>query len=201
MQISECWIYPIKSCSGIKVDSLTLHNKLVENDRNWMMIDRQGRFITQRECIQLAKIQPEITDDKLNIHIGKEVFSVPLRKTFKENDEREVTIWGDTPWAYDEGIDVAQWLSEKLAINCRLVRLHDKKRRLVDQSYADPRDFVGFADGFPLLVVNQRSLDALSNKSGVEIDVRRFRPNIVITDNRRNRTTENSDSLMIRKFV
>lgn len=39
---------------------------------------------------------------------------------------------------------------------------------------------MGFADGFPLLVVNQSSLDELNSRLSTPVDMRRFRPNIVV---------------------
>lgn len=53
------------------------------------------------------------------------------------------------------------------------------ERPRVDPAYADGE--VSFADGFPLLVTSQESLDDLSGWSGESLPMNRFRPNIVLS--------------------
>jgi len=50
----------------------------------------------------------------------------------------------------------------------------------VDPGYAPPGQLVAFADGFPLLVVGQASLDLLNGRLEAPVPMDRFRPNLVI---------------------
>ncbi len=46
--------------------------------------------------------------------------------------------------------------------------------------YGKEDDRVAFADGFPLLLIGQASLDDLSHRVGRPLEMLRFRPNLVI---------------------
>lgn len=52
--------------------------------------------------------------------------------------------------------------------------------RQVDRDYAKAGDRVGFADGFPFLLVSQASVEDLGERLGREVPVNRFRPNLVV---------------------
>jgi len=92
-----------------------------------------------------------------------------------------VRVWHDRVRAVDEGPEAAAWLSEFLEVECRLVRRDRAFRRPVDPRYArSPRDEVGFADAFPLLIVSQASLDELNARLPRPVGVERFRPNVVV---------------------
>jgi uncharacterized protein YcbX len=95
--------------------------------------------------------------------------------------ERQVTIWRDTCPAIDQGDAVAAWFGQFLGTDCRLVRLPDTYRRQVDQTFAtSPDDQVGFADGFPFLLISEESLADLNGRLDAPLPMNRFRPNIVV---------------------
>jgi uncharacterized protein YcbX len=95
---------------------------------------------------------------------------------------RPVVIWRDTCPAVDQGDEVAGWLSDFLHANCRLVRMADDFVREVDPTYASsPADQVGFADGFPCLLIAEESLADLNSRLAEPLPMNRFRPNIVIS--------------------
>ena len=91
---------------------------------------------------------------------------------------RAVQVWGDTCEAIV--VDDRGWLEARLGRACRLVYLPDDSVRLVDPDHARHGEQVGFADGFPYLLVGQGSVDDLGERLGSPVDVRRFRPNLVI---------------------
>ncbi|MNN63686.1 MOSC domain protein [compost metagenome] len=51
----------------------------------------------------------------------------------------------------------------------------------MDTAYAEPGERVHFADGFPLLLIGQGSLDDLSARVGRPLEMLRFRPNLVVS--------------------
>lgn len=73
-----------------------------------------------------------------------------------------------------------QWLSDQLGLSCRLVFMPKDSRRPVDPDYAGPGHTVGFADGYPLLLTQQSSLDDLNRHMSIDIGMERFRPNVVV---------------------
>jgi len=178
MFISRLFIYPIKSCAGTEVESLLFDRNGPVGDRRFLIVDPEGRFITQRECVAMARIQPELLDSGISLSApGYQDF---ILNTPVAGERRRVTVWGATPEGIDCGDAVASWLEQVIGQPCRMVQLPDDNDRRVDVHYAPDETAVGYADGFPLLVVSQASLNALEVASGEVVDVRRFRPNILI---------------------
>ena len=73
-----------------------------------------------------------------------------------------------------------EWFGKFLNTRCRLVYMPDDEVRQVDQEYAEVGDRVGFADGFPFLMISQASINDLGARLGREVPVNRFRPNLVV---------------------
>ena len=75
-------------------------------------------------------------------------------------DVRHFFLWiAATP----AGQAADRWVSEVIGRPATLVYLDDPTRRPVDPDYGEPGDRVSFADGFPLLLVNSASLDAVND--------------------------------------
>src|SRR3569833_1879582 len=64
--IQALYIYPIKSCQGISVETLELSQTGPLYDRNWMITDENGQFLTQRTHEHLAKIKTKHKKHKNN---------------------------------------------------------------------------------------------------------------------------------------
>jgi hypothetical protein len=92
----------------------------------------------------------------------------------------EVVVWGDAVQASPAGADADAWLSGFLGLPCRLVCFPDDAVRSVDPGFARPSDQVGFADGFPFLLISQASLDDLNGRVDEAVSMLRFRPNLVV---------------------
>ena len=50
---------------------------------------------------------------------------------------------------------------------------------MTESGYGKDDDQVAFADGFPLLLIGQASLEDLSQKVGRSLEMLRFRPNLL----------------------
>lgn len=61
LYLSQLFIYPIKSLGGIALKQGYISNRGLEHDREWMLIDQEGTFISQRKYPQLALLQTSIT--------------------------------------------------------------------------------------------------------------------------------------------
>lgn len=192
--IHQLFIHPIKSCAGISVDSFELDAKGAVNDRRWMLVDddqAKGKFLTQRQLPKMALIKTSIADDQ-QIQVsaeGKPSFLLPT-PSVEGSELIEVTVWSDTVQAIDCGDEIAEWFSNFLEKPCRLVYQPLELFRQVNLEFAEQGKDVGFADGFPLLIINQSSLDFLNQQLSdqessdqqpeLQLEARRFRPNIVI---------------------
>ena len=178
LTISELTIYPVKSMRAVALNLSEIEFGGLKNDRRWMVIDTNGHMVTQRQQSRLCLIQPVLSKTGIVLTaVGK--FDIRI-DTPDSKHNISVIVWEDTCNAYDAGDDAAQWLSEFLDIECRLVHFPQNEIRTVDQSYALKNDQTAFSDGFPILLISQASLDDLNAKLEVPVPMHRFRPNIVI---------------------
>lgn len=178
--ISQLFVYPIKSCAGISVTSFQFDEKGPLLDRRWMLVDREtGVFLSQRETPQMALISTRVENGQVwasQFHDD----SIDESYCLQESGELiDVTVWSDSVRGYDCGDGAASWFSQILDHECRLVYQGDCSRH-ADEEFSDKGTEVGFADGFPLLVVAQSSIDVLNNACDAEISAINFRPNIVV---------------------
>ena len=176
MKIQQLFIHPIKSSAAIAVDSLHYEQIGPRFDRNWMVVDEHGNALTQRTLPNMCFIQAQPVQNGLQLNAP----NLDQITVGEPTGKLKVTVWDDTVWAGDCGDEAAAWLSDFLQRTCRLVKLASYTNRRVDPKYAQAVDTVGFADGFPTLVVSQASLDEFNTQLDSDIDMRRFRPNIVV---------------------
>lgn len=177
--VTALYRYPIKSCAGIALTEAHLEPRGIRHDRELMVVDAAtDRFLTQRELPRMALIAPQIAEKVLRVHApGMAELILPIAEV---GPTREVGIWRDRCLAVDQGDEAAAWLSAFLGRPCRLVRMAPDFVRPVDPTYATPGDQVGFADGFPCLLIAEESLADLNTRLGAPLPMNRFRPNIVI---------------------
>ena len=179
LYISELAIYPVKSLAQVVLDESRIDRFGLVQDRRWMVIDRDGVFITQRQHARMCLVQPEFSGNKLKLKAPG--MSDLIVADADEKIIRRVTVWEDKCNAYDCGNDAAEWLSQFLEIDCRLMYFPEDENRLVDQKYANSGDHTAFSDGFPILLTSNASLDDLNSKLDKSVPMQRFRSNIVIS--------------------
>lgn len=179
IRLSAIYRYPVKSCAGHPVETIRFDAFGPEGDRRWMVTDPTGKFLTQRQWPRMALVRPEPAGDGLRLHAPG---IAPLEVPFPRNAPLQpVTVWQSACQAADAGEGAASWLSDVLQTPCRLVAMHDAFRRAVNPEYARDGDQVGFADGFPLLLISQASLDDLNARLSAPLPMDRFRPNLVVS--------------------
>jgi uncharacterized protein YcbX len=182
LQVSELYIYPIKSLKGIAVKKARITAKGFEYDRRYLLVDKNNRFLTQREYPQMSQLQPSIENTGLLIthKTNNKSITVPLTPLPSAN-RTEVVIWDDTCIAEFVSDEADRWFSEMLGINCRLVYMPDDTKRIVDQRYAPENAVTSFSDAYPFLIIGRASLDDLNSRLAEALPMNRFRPNIVFT--------------------
>lgn len=189
--LTELHLYPIKSCGGLSlVEARIAASGLMSgllHDRQWMIVDTDGRYLTQRSCPKMACIKPRFEGGNLEVSApGLAPMSLPLEAPDPERVRTvEVEIWGDRVSAYDCGDAAAQWCSAALGMACRLVRHRTEIQRRADPAWTgDIAAPALFSDGFPILVISEASLADLNEKLTLHgrsaLPMNRFRPNIVL---------------------
>jgi Uncharacterized Fe-S protein len=180
LTVSALYIYPIKSLGGIALTEAAVSDRGFLNDRRWMLIDEQNRFISQREQPQLALFRVQLEKDGLMInHPDAGNLSVPFHQAGKT--AITVSVWDDNCDALLAEQHAHKWFSEALGINCRLVYMPDTTLRPVDQRYAPEGRITSFSDAYPFLLIGQASLDDMNNRLDAPVPMNRFRPNIVFS--------------------
>lgn len=177
MRVQSLFIYPVKSLAGIEVTSYELDEFGPAGDRRWMLVNDQGQFITQRQLPVLAKVATRLRP--VGVEIG-----IPGQGDFilqPGNGRMEVKVWSDTVDAVTGPEAADNAISRYVGQSLRFVHMPDECFRRVDPVRVPESRRVGFADGFPLLITNQASLDELNSRLADAVDMRRFRPNIVIS--------------------
>ena len=179
VRVTALNVYPIKSCGGTALDAAEFGRRGIVHDREFMIVDANRRFLTQREQPRFALIRPDRTDSTLTLQApGMSRFV--LEPT--DGVRYPVTIWRDCVMAADQGDRVAEWLSEYVGATCRLVRMPDDVVRPVDPDFATTAaDEVGFVDGYPALLISEESLADLNARLAQALPMNRFRPNIVVS--------------------
>jgi len=180
LRVDGLYRYPVKSCGGTSLPSATVGPRGIVGDRQWMVVDDTGEFLTQREHHRMSLVRPHLTDDGLLELNAPGMPPLTVTPAIR-HDRVDVSIWNDRCVAIDEGPTVAEWLSAFLDVRCRLVRFPDDATRRVDPEYAGPNDQVGFADGFSFLLASCASLDDLNHRLASPLPMNRFRPNIVVS--------------------
>jgi hypothetical protein len=184
LQLSEIWIYPIKSLAGISLKGSNVTSRGLEFDRRWMLVDDEGVFISQRTYPELALFQTKIEDDFLVVtHANNLESSVKISLSQKNNGYRmNVMIWEDEVEAIVVVESVSQWFSRILGFSVRLVYMPEESHRIVDPDFAiTSNDITSLSDGFPFLIIGQSSLDDLNARLEQPVSITRFRPNFVFT--------------------
>jgi uncharacterized protein YcbX len=157
-----------------------------------MLVSGSGKFITQRQFPQLAKVKVEIIESNITLQVEDETLTPLTFTPTLAGSLIEVEIWSDRLFAIDQGDAVAQWFHQLLNLEsnkvCRLVRQSPEHLRLLNSKYTNNQEnLLTFADNYPVMLTATASLTEL-NQRIVEIHqqtkeailMNRFRPNIVI---------------------
>jgi uncharacterized protein len=199
IKITQLNIYPVKSCAEQSVPEATVTPKGFQGDRIAMVVDQDGKCCTSRDKDQakLFHVHPEIDPqaETMTLTTAAAVF-YPLEVDLtKSAPTTQKIVHNEAPGELqlvDYGNVAASWLETATGITgCRLTGIGDEYKRkvLVNESQGTPLPLsdapVSLADEAPFLLCNEASLEDLNRRLRArgekEIDMRRFRPNLVIS--------------------
>ena len=187
LKLSEIYIYPIKSLGGIRLEKSNITTRGLEHDRRFMLVDENGRFLSQREYPQLAIFQTEIEGDFLAITNKKSNTSlrISLQYSILHSFSHSiiVQIWDDETSAIEVNSEASNWFTQALGIPTRLVYMPEESLRKTDAQYSlTGEEITSFSDGYPILIIGQSSLNDLNSRLENPVNINRFRPNFVFTN-------------------
>ena len=177
--VSALFVYPVKSMRGIAYAQARLSATGLDWDRQWMVVDTKGTFLSQRTHPRLARIVPEITADALVLNAPD---SRTLRMPFATTGEQvPVRVWKDPCVGVEQGAEAHEWLSRFLGRQVRLVRVAPDMERNANREFSGSTPApLAFPDGYPMLVCSEASLEDLNERLRDQLPMERFRPNIVL---------------------
>jgi len=188
IEVTGLHTYPIKSCAGIALTEAAVTPRGLEHDRDLMLIDGDGRFVSQRTKPRLALVRPTLGGGALTVSApGMEQTEIPLTGAADDDLLVEATVHGKSVVAERVGVEFDDWFTRFLADEdplcpVRLVRVRADAPRTVGERYrrGDAANQLGFADGQPILLASETSLAVLNGEMEAPVPMNRFRPNIVV---------------------
>lgn len=174
--------YPFKSAAAETLPSAVVEPLGLAGDRRWMAVDANGRFITAREHGRMWLISATLNRDVLQLATDG---ATAIRIDPSElRDRIDVTLWKDRLSVRTGSREADVWMTGFLGQPVRVVHLDTQTRRTTDPEHSQPGDEVSLADGYPLLLISQASLDGLNSRLDQSIEMLRFRPNLIVSADR-----------------
>lgn len=184
-RVTELCLYPVKGLRGCAVPALEFDELGPVGDRRFLIVEPDGRCLTQRTQPHLATITPVLTADTLTLQAPGAGTIAVARRPEATAPHLQVSVWASHGLvAEDCGAEAAHWLSTVLATPCRLVRAGPAFARPVLKPAAQAGDRHAFADAVPVLLANAASLAALNDRllarGEAPVPMDRFRANLVV---------------------
>jgi uncharacterized protein YcbX len=178
-EVVSLHVYPVKSCAGTSLAGAPLSERGFAFDREWMVTDPDGVFLSQRQHPELALVNPRLGIGRLSISApGMEDLSLDT----DNYDYERITarVWESDAPAIRQSREADGWLSDYLRKPVYLVRFDRNRERQVSEHYRTPgyTDRVAFADDAPILIASLPSLRALNERLDEPVPMDRFRPNV-----------------------
>lgn len=180
--VTQLYIYPIKSLGAVSLSKAVVENEGLRGDRRFMLVDAQGKFITQRTRPELTRF---VLRESANGFIVRDAGTGLEKELVWEpvvSDWISVEIWDDQLLAQEVSECWSEWFSTALSEEVKLVRITAEKPRVMKAKYQTKQaKNTSFADSLPLLLVSSGSYTSLQEQLDEPVDQLRFRPNIIVS--------------------
>ncbi|WP_368165969.1 MOSC N-terminal beta barrel domain-containing protein [Aeromonas sp. R9-1] len=174
--LSALHLYPVKSCAPLSPNQARVTAEGLAGDRRYMVVRPDGSFITARTHPRLQLIRAHLCEGGLRLEYGQEP---PLCVHEAEFDRIPFAtrVWSDDFTALTTTAGADAWLSRVLGEPARLLWLGVTSNRYREKIGTR----VSFADGYPLLLISQASLEDLNLRSDALHTMSQFRTNLVVS--------------------
>eukprot|EP00759_Apiculatamorpha_spiralis_P008146 PhF_6_TR15088/c0_g1_i1/m.23735 len=197
IQITKLFVYPVKSCRGIAVQSAVLTPLGIQYDREWALATTSGATVTQREEPTMSLIQTSLDHTRQKLILSARGSAVNKKlpdlvidlnpSVYKDQPTMEVTLWGIPRTCRLQGEESRRWLSAFLGRDdVVLVRIDvpvDPRVTASNKLTVPEGSKAMMQDLAHVLVVCDESIDWIhselpADKDRITAEV--FRPNIVV---------------------
>ncbi|WP_282175520.1 hybrid-cluster NAD(P)-dependent oxidoreductase [Vibrio nereis] len=174
--LSQINVFPVKSVGGIALSSAWVEKQGLTFDRRFMLALADGSMVTARKYPQMVTVNSSLTADGL---IFSAQGKTPLRIRYHDfkMQEAPAQVWKDSFTAYTTTDEADDWFSEVLGQRVELLYCGEQSKRVREKLGHN----VSFADGYPLLVISEASLEELNRRSPEKHSMDQFRTNLVVS--------------------
>ncbi|QJQ95839.1 MULTISPECIES: MOSC domain-containing protein [Halomonadaceae] len=176
LRLSALYRYPIKSTAGEALTEAVAGEEGLEGDRRYMVTRPDGSFVTARTHPHLQRVSTTLRTGGVTLHHP----ALPdLSLTHEEFSAlpSPAQVWSDSFVGLATTREADEWCSQALGESVKLLWLGERSPRY--RQAIGKR--VSFADGYPLLLIGQASLDELNTRLRQPHRMAQFRPNLVVT--------------------
>ncbi len=175
--VSQLYVHPVKSLRGLQLSHALATPSGLAYDRSFMVTEPDGTFVTARQFPEMVLFTPALLPDGLFLTApdGEQAL---VRYADFTTAPQPTEVWGTHFSACIAPEKINQWLSVYFKRSVQLRWVGDMPSRRVKRFPEIP---LGFADGYPYLLVNEASFQALRQRCNAGIKLIQFRPNIVVT--------------------
>ncbi|TQI79963.1 hypothetical protein FHU10_5187 [Serratia fonticola] len=175
--LSRLYVHPVKSLRGLQLSHAQVGSSGLAFDRNFMITEPDGTFITARQYPQMVLFTPALLADGLFL-TAPDGESAAIRFNDFSAQAHPTEVWGNHFTALIAPQEINNWLSGYFQRDVQLRWVGPELTRRVKKHPEIP---LSFADGFPYLLINEASFQDLQQRCPSSIKLEQFRPNLVVT--------------------
>ena len=175
--LSQINVFPVKSVGGIALSSAWVEKQGLTFDRRFMLALADGSMVTARKYPKMVKVSSSLLPDGL-IFTYEDKEPLRLKYANFKMQEAPATVWKDSFMAYTTSDEADDWFSDVLGVRVELLFSGEQSNRVREKLGHN----VSFADGYPMLVISQASLDELNRRSPETHSMDQFRTNFVVSN-------------------
>lgn len=183
MHLAEIIVYPVKSLGGVSLKESTVLQSGLEFDRRWVLVNENYVFVSQRNLPKMATLAVNINTDSIYVHEKNNEqngINIPIDPI--SNNPINVTVWDDEIESFAYKSEINDWFKNYLGQKLILVKMNPDKMRQRSLTVEPFQSKMSYADGYPFLVLSKASVQQISDEIGESIDIRQFRPNLILDD-------------------
>ncbi|GAB3518827.1 MOSC N-terminal beta barrel domain-containing protein [Photobacterium alginatilyticum] len=173
--LTQINVFPVKSIGGLSQSQAWVEKQGLCFDRRFMVAKIDGSMLTARKYPELVKVTATLQPHGLTLSFPNMLPLVLKYADFTMN-EANAQVWNDSFSAYTTLSKADAWFSQITGEQVRLLYTGDQSNRVRPKIQQN----VSFADGYPLLVISEASLDALNTRSSQHHTMDQFRTNLVV---------------------
>ncbi|MEJ2763412.1 hybrid-cluster NAD(P)-dependent oxidoreductase [Photobacterium sp. MCCC 1A19761] len=174
--LSQINVFPVKSIRGLSLSQAWVEKQGLSFDRRFMVAKPDGSMVTARKHPDLVKVTATLQPQGLTLSYPEMSPLVLKYEQFALN-ETDTQVWKDNFSAYTTTSRADAWFSHLLGEPVKLLFTGEQSNRVRPKIQQN----VSFADGYPLLVISESSLQALNDRSTQRHSMDQFRTNLVVS--------------------